>query len=800
MSQEHVEKTAQPLVNQNDQGSLLERLIFNHRRLIIALCILFTAVMAYQATGLRLNASFENMIPTDHPYIQNYLATEDDVYGLGNAVRVTVANKRGSIYDAEYMDTLRKISDEVFLLPGTDRIGVKSLWTPNTRWTGVTEVGLDGGPVVPNSYNGSDESIQEFRVNVERSGLVGQLVGFDRRSSIIFLPLSEIDSQTGEELDYAVFADRLEDIRTRYASADIDIHITGFAKVVGDLMDGLRAILLFFVCSILIAGAFLYWYSRCLRSTVVVLGCSMTAVVWQLGLLPTLGYALDPYSILVPFLVFAIGMSHGSQKMNGIMQDISEGASRLDAARFSFRRLFRTGMSAILSDALGFAVLMVVGIAAIQYLALTASIGVLVLILTQLVLLPVILSYIGVSQKACERIQNMDRLELRGERKFSLWRALSKLTSKRWALGIVLVHAVVAVVAFVVGLNVQVGDVHPGAPELRADSRYNQDEAFVAQHYGASTDVFAVLVRTPDGACSNYDTLMRMDALEWELQALPGVESTASMASVARHVLAGLSEGHPKWLELLPNQSMLNFVTANAPRDYYNIQCNTMPVLAYLEDHKAETLNRVAAAAEAFAQANSNENAEFLLAAGNAGIQTATNQVVKLADKQMLVMVYVVVILLVLINYRSWRAVLCVVLPLAFVSILCQALMVVLGIGLKVATLPVVALGVGVGVDYGMYVMSALIIQLRIGAGLREGYYRALLMSGKVVLLTGVMLAIAVSTWLLSPIKFQADMGLLLAFMFIGNMIGALVLLPALAYFLMKPKTVVGESAGTSHA
>lgn len=767
------------------QGGKLENLIFGSRWVILIFCTLFTAVMLYQASGLRLTASFEDMIPTEHPYIQNYLQTEDDVYGLGNAVRVTVVNRQGSIYDADYMAVLRQISDEAFLLPGTDRSGVKSLWTPNTRWTGVTEVGLEGGPVVPNNYDGSAPSIEELRANVERSGLVGQLVGFDRSSSIIFIPLSDTDPNTGEALDYAEFAERLEDIRRRYASANIDIRITGFAKIVGDLMDGLQAILLFFVASILIATAFLFGYSRCVRSTLAVVGCSLIAVVWQLGLLPALGYTLDPYSVLVPFLVFAIGMSHGAQKMNGIMRDLSLGASRLEAARFTFRRLFKPGFTAILSDALGFAVLMIIGIAAIQHLALAASIGVLVLILTQLILLPVILSFIGVSPKACARAQARAKAETEPGGRPSLWRGLSHFATSRWATGIVAAHLVIGAVAFVVGLDVQIGDVHPGAPELRADSRYNRDEAFMAEHYGASTDIFAVLVKTPDGACSNYDTLMRMDALEWKLQSLPGVESTASLASMARYVLAGLNEGHPKWLELLPNQSMLNFVTANAPREYYNIQCNTMPVLAYLEDHKAETLRLVAETAEHFAREQSTEDAQFLLAAGNAGIQAATNQVVERADKNMLFLVYGAVILLSLITFRSWRAVLCAILPLIFVSILCKALMTLLGIGVKVATLPVIALGVGIGIDYALYVMSALLVHLRRGADIQYAYYRALLVTGRVVLLTGCMLAIAVLTWLLSPIKFQADMGLLLAFMFIGNMIGSLVLLPALAYFIM---------------
>lgn len=766
-------------------GGLLERLVFRNRLLIVVACAIFSLVMGYQTTELKLNASFEKMIPTDHPYIRNYLETKDDVYGLGNAIRITVANTEGTIFDKGYLDTLKDISDEVFLLPGADRTGVKSLWTPNTRWTGVTEVGLEGGPVIPNDYDGSEQSIQELRKNIERSSLIGQLVGFDRRSSVVFVPLSDTDPKTGEPLDYAEFAELLEEIRSKYDSDAVDIHITGFAKIVGDLMDGLRSILLFFLASVVIAGIFLFWYSRCIRSTLAVLGCSLVAVVWQLGLLPTLGYTLDPYSILVPFLVFAIGMSHGAQKMNGIMQDISLGASPLEAARFTFRRLFKPGFTAILSDAVGFAVLMVIGIAAIQHLALTASVGVAVLVLTQLILLPVLMSYVGVGRKACERVQRQNQLESTSGNRRGLWHGLSKLTRRPFAFFVVSVHLLIGAGAYVISQDVQVGDVHQGAPELRADSRYNRDVGYVKEHYGAGTDIFAVLVRTPDGACSNYDTLMRMDALEWRLRALPGVDSTASLASMARHVLAGLSEGHPKWLDLLPNQSMLNFVTANAPREFYNIQCNTMPVLAYLNDHKAETLENVSSAAEAFARENNSENAKFLLAAGTAGIQAATNQVVEKADRTMLLLVYSAVILLSLLTFKSWRAVLCAIIPLIFVSIMCKALMATLGIGIKVATLPVIALGVGIGIDYALYVMSALMANLKSGASLQQAYYRALLTTGRVVLLTGVVLAIAVSTWLLSPIKFQADMGLLLAFMFLGNMVSCLVLLPALSYFLL---------------
>ena len=194
-------------------------------------------------------------------------------------------------------------------------------------------------------------------------------------------------------------------------------------------------------------------------------------------------------------------------------------------------------------------------------------------------------------------------------------------------------------------------------------------------------------------------------------------------------------------------------------------------------------------AVEDFDKANGSAEMKFLSAAGNAGIEAATNIVVKQANKEMLLLVYLAVIALCFITFRSWRAVVCAVLPLMLTSVLCEALMVTLGIGVKVATLPVIALGVGIGVDYALYVLSVTLARYRTGAGLSKAYYEALLFTGRVVILTGITLGVGVATWIFSPIKFQADMGILLAFMFVWNMAGALILLPALATFLLKPTT-----------
>ena len=789
-------------------GGAVERAFFNHRPVVMALCLLITLFLGWQAWGLRLNASFEKTIPTRHPYIANYLANKGNLAGQGNALRIVVETtgapgSSGTIFDKAYLDALQKLNDEIFLLPGVDRPFMKSLWTSNTRWVAVTEEGLDGNTVMGDSYDGSAAALAEVRANVERSGEIGQLVAGDFKSSIVFVPLLDKNPKTGEALDYGDLSRKIEALRDKYQSDTLRIHVVGFAKVAGDLIQGLQQVLMFFGLALLICAAVLYGYTRCARSTALVVACSLVAVVWQFGLLALLHYELDPYSVLVPFLVFAIGMSHGAQKMNGIMQDIGRGTHKVVAARYTFRRLIVAGATALLCDAVGFAVLAIIQIQVIQDLAVIASIGVAVLIFTNLVLLPILLSHVGVGAQAARRSLRLEALDDHDDltpsgtlvqRRTGLWTVLDRFTQRGPARAAIAASLLLAAGGYAVSLKLQIGDLDPGAPELRADSRYNRDNAYLARHYAASSDILTVMVATPEDQCTRYDTLAKVDRLAWQLEQLPGVESTNSLAQLSKLAMVGYNEGNLKWFELFPNASALGGVQTRAPRELFNQGCSFLSLYVYLKDHKAETLDQVVAEVEAFIKANQDKDVHFMLAAGSAGIDAATNIVVKQAMHEMLLWVYGAVLLLCWFTFRSWRAVLCAVLPLGLTSILCEALMVAFGMGVKVATLPVIALGVGIGVDYALYVLSVMLARLRAGESLSDAYLHALQFTGRVVMLTGITLALAVGTWAFSPIKFQADMGILLAFMFVWNMVGALVLLPALAHFLLRPAAAAARA------
>jgi predicted RND superfamily exporter protein len=774
-------------------GNRLERSIFNHRGWVMLASLVLTLFLALQLRGLTLGASFEKMLPQSHPYIQNYLKNRAELRGLGDSVRIVVENAGGDLFDKRFLEEFAKINDEVFLLPGVDRAWMKSIWTPVVRWTEVTEEGFVGGPVMPARFDGTPKAIDELRLNIGRAGVVGSLVADDFRSGMIVVPLLPQSAESMQRGGYKAFWDGLKRIRAAHegpgpAGAGVRIHVTGFAALVGTLIDGLSKVIWFFLAAALVATAILSFFTRCVRSTALVLTCSLVAVVWQLGVIALLGQVLDPFSILVPFLVFAIGVSHGAQKMNGVMQDIGRGTHRLVAARYTFRRLFLAGLTALLADAVGFAVLMVIDIPVIRDLALGASVGVGMLILTNLILLPVLLSYVGVSRTAARRSLREDAAEDDGRGLGRLWIVIDKFTQRRWAAAAIAAALVMGVAGLVVSRDVQIGDLEAGAPELRADSRYNRDNAYITSHYGVSSDVFAVMVKTPPDQCSTRETLIEADRLSWALAQVPGVQRTASLADTVRSYVVGSFEGNPKWMTVDVDQRILDTQISNAlnwSSEYLDSACSLLPVLAYLSDHKADTLSRVAEAARRFAAEHDMQGRRFLLAAGNAGVEAATNIVVRDANARMLIYVYTAVILLCAMTFRSWRAVVVAVLPLVLTSILAEALMAKLGIGLKVATLPVVALGVGIGVDYALYLLSVQLARQREGLSLVQAYRKAIAFTGKVVGLVGVTLAAGVVTWAWSPIKFQADMGIMLTFMFVWNMIGALILIPALSHFLL---------------
>ncbi len=763
-------------------NNFLENLTFNHRRVWLLIFGLLTVPMLYFAMQLRVDAGFSKHLPLNHSYMQVFNQYQPE-FGGANRILIALTVAEGDIFTPAFMETLKAVTDEVFFIPGIDRTQVSSLFTPNVRFVEVVEGGFSGGNVIPADFQPSTAALKQVRKNILKSGQLGRLVANDFSGAIVSARLQEINPNTGKRLNYVDVAAQLETkIRQRYQTTKIRIHIIGFAKTIGDIVAGAGAVVLFFGIAFLITAILVYLYCRSLRITLLPLMCSVIAVIWQLGLLTMLGYGIDPLSMLVPFLVFAIGVSHGAQMLNAVRTEAFKYNGHYEpAVRLSFKRLLLPGSVALISDAVGFLTILWIEIEIIRELAITASLGIAVLILTNLFLLPLLLSYIHVDQAYLDQTKNRVRNHAK------LWRILARFSRRRYAS----VTLLIAVVLFGYGLwmstALKIGDLHQGAPELHADSQYNRDVAIITERFSIGVDVLSVIVETTADGCIDYTVMETIDRFTWYMTNVEGVQSVTAITTLAKRINAGWNEGSLKWRVLPRNQQvMVQAVTPiQTSSGLLNSDCSVMPVLIFSKDHKADTLARIIDAVKAFQAANSTVGPiRFRLASGNAGVMAAINETVKNAQFPIVGYVYTIVIILCLLAFRSWRATVCIVLPLAFVSVLCYALMSLLDIGLKVATLPVVALGVGIGVDYGIYLFNRLQSFLQAGKSLEEAYFSALESTGSAILLTGVTLATGTMTWIFSPLKFQADIGILLSFLFIVNMLAAIILLPALASFL----------------
>ena len=757
--------------------------IFGHRKAWLAVFAVLTAIFAASASRLAVDAGFNKMVPLQHPYMKVYRQYEK-VFGGANRVAIALVQKDGDIFTKQYMAKLKALTDDVFLLNGVDRPTVKSLFTPNTRFIEVIEEGFSGGNVIPATFQGTDEDLKTVRANVDKSTEVGRTVATDFSGALVAAGLLEIDPQTGKRLDYFDFARKLEALRTKYEGDGQTVHIIGFAKAVGDIAEGARGVILFFGIAFVITLLLMLWFVKDLKLTLVAITVAMMPVLWLLGTLPILHFGIDPLSILVPFLIFSIGVSHAVQMTKTWEREVLSGVESLAAARRAFGKLFIPGTLALLTNVLGFAVIMLIPIDIVRELGITASLGVAWMIVTNKMLLPILLSYLRMSKQALGKEAWQ---ESRADR---VWHAASRFVEPRRATAIVALAVVVLAAGIVQERHLKVGDYGIGVPELRPDSRYNRDNAKIVEKFAIGVNTLGVIAQTHgvQGACTRYDIMSAIERFDWHMQNVPGTQSVISLAGMAKVVNAGFNEGNLKWRQLPRDPQVM--AQAVSPIDtstgLLDPDCGAMQVLVNTTDQQGETLARLVAEVKRYAAEHPTPNLEFKLATGNMGVAAATNEAVDQARWEMSFAIFGALLAMCLVTFRSLRATLCILIPLAIVSVLCEALMPTLGIGLKVSTLPVIALGVGVGVDYGIYLYDRIETHLREGKDLQVAFYEALKERGTAMVFTAVTMTIGVGTWAGSALKFQADMGILLAFMFFLNMLGALFLLPSLAAFLLR--------------
>lgn len=762
--------------------SRLERLFFGHRAIVLAAIALFTVAMAVFAVQLRMDAGFDKQMPIGHEYIRTFQQYRNDLLGA-NRITVVVRAKHGSIWSKEGLTRLYNVTQAVTYLPNVDRIGVRSLWTPNAFVNEVTDEGFRAEPIIPGTITPDQltpDRVQGIRRATTLGGYVGTLVSHGEDSAMITAELNERDS-AGKVLDYVAFNHLLEEkIRKPFEDAGYEIQIIGFAKQIGDIADGATAVLGFCAVALLLTTLAVYWYCHSVRFTVLLVACSLTSLVWQFGTLKLLGFGLDPLAVLVPFLVFAIGVSHGVQQVNFIVREIAHGRSSFDAARHSFSGLLIPGVLALITAFVSFITLLLIPIPMVRELAITASLGVAYKIVTNLILLPVAASCFNFTKTYA------DASLKRAQQRAKPLRVLARVAEPKYAgITVALTVAIFALAAWQSRDRV-IGTLQPGAPELRADARFNRDATSIAGNYDMGLDWLTVAIESTGKACDNPAVGLYEDDFSAAMKTEPGVVSVQSYSAMLRAYNQGYNEDFPK-MNVVPiaaeNYGAVS-VDVSRLKGFMSRDCGMTAVHLFLTDHKATTINRILDDVKQYRASHPFPGITVRLAAGNAGVLAATNDEVEKSELPMMLYVYAAILVLVFLAYRDWRAMLACCVPLSVATFIGYWFMKELQIGLTVATLPVMVLAVGIGVDYAFYIYNRLQVHLAGGQDIVKAVQHAMLEVGVATIFTAITLAIGVATWSFSALKFQADMGKLLAFMFIVNLVMAMTALPALASLL----------------
>lgn len=776
-------------------ATLADKLIDN-RKILAVVFILVTILLAWSATNIQLRPGFRKMIPTDHPYMETMMAYRD-VFPSANKILFSLQwTGKGDIYNKTFLKALEQATQDIYFIKGINRQTVQSLFTPDTIYIRVTADGFKAGPVIPTIYAGTPEQIEQVKQNVLHSGMVGILVANNHKAAMIRASLLPYKSG---KVNYRRIFHELQQLREKYSTGQykkIEVDIIGFTMLLGFVIQALKFVFLFFAIAFVVTVLLLYLYTRSWKITGTALVAALLPVLWLIGVLPLIGFGIDPMTILVPFLIFATGVSHAVQMTSAWKREKIGGSDSPSAAKASFRKLFIPGAVALLTEAIGFAVIMLIQIPIVRALGITACIGVLLMIITNKMVLPIILSYMDLSDKAMAKGQK--------QRSSAIWDKFAVFAQPRNA--IIVFVAVGLIMAFATwkSRSLVIGDTDIGAPSLWPQSTYNQDVRSITNLYSIGVNVLGVIVEAKHfegSSCLHWPVMHLVDRFELYMQGVYGVTAVKSVAGIGKRIVAAFNEGVPKWRALPRSASGLK--TASPAFDpqlgFASQGCQALRVMIFTKNHKASVIAHIVHEVEHFMATHKVEGVDMRLAMGNMGVTAATNQVIEEAEIKMLLYLFGSLIILCLLTFRSLRALLCVMVPLTGVTIMANALMVLLDIGLKVATLPVIALGVGVGIDYGIYLFERIQHNLKDeGHNFHEAFRLAMHERGSPIAFTAITMAVGVATWTMSALKYQAEMGMLLAFLFLVNMVGALILLPALGSWFYRDAGKAERSQGES--
>jgi predicted RND superfamily exporter protein len=770
--------------------------ILGHRVAVLAVLGLITVIFGFFASRIQIDTDFADLIPTRHPYMDVHRRFSEQLGGA-LTVFVMVEVKEGDIFNTATLEKIDFIQREVDAIPGVNHNQVISIASKKIKKVVLNEFsGLDIFPIME-TVPANEEELAELRNAVYRNeGVLGPMVSFDGTTALITANFIE-----GAIRDRIVTFDdiftQVRGIADQVRDDQHEVYVAGEPILTGWIHHYKGQILWILMLSIGVMVVLLFAYWRTGVGVALPVATATVSAIWGLGFTGMLGYNLDPLILVVPLLITARAISHAVQLTERYFEIYNETGDVKESAIESFASLFPPGLLGVITDAAGLYIIAVAPIPLMVKLALFCGTWVLTIVFTVQVLVPILLSYLPPPSK--ERVEAI--VNPRKGLEAPILNFLSALGEGKRPTMVLAGTVVATIIAAILTSRLTIGDAHPGTPILWPDSEYNEAIAAINQKYPGSDQLFVIVDGEAPDIIKRPEVLHRLNEFQRFMERSADVGATVSLADFIIPMNRLLHSGDPKY-ELLPEDPsltgsiMLLILAGTSPGDFDRFVSRDYQdanITVWYKDHKGDTIRRAIAQAKEFiASATAIDGIEFQLASGYMGVLAAVNEVVAGSQAICLFLLLGVILITCSITYRSFVAPLILMVPLAVANLFATAFMAVKGIGLNINTLPVATIGIGVGVDYGIYLLSRICEEYQNLGRFDAAIRTAVSTTGKAIIFTATTLVAGVIFWyFLSDLRFQAEMGLLLALLMLINMLTAVVVLPALVGFF-KPR-FVGE-------
>jgi predicted RND superfamily exporter protein len=750
-----------------------------------------TAILAYFSCLVDVRTKLDDLMPRSHPYMaihEKYKQT----FGGSNVVSIMVEVENGDIFNQATLSKVQKITRDLQKVDAVNPFQITSIASKKLKDVHGTTDGIDFTPIMWPSLPSDEPEMLHLREAVLNNPIVyGAYVSLDLKAALITVDFYD------HLVDYDKVFKQVAAIVDENTSPEIRVRVVGEPVLFGWVQHYLPETLKIFALTIFLLVALLFITARSWRGTILPLLAGAVSSIWALGAARLLGFNVDPLVIVVAFLITARAISHSVQLVTRFEDELRDGAqTSIAAARASMSSLFKPGMLGVIADAGCMIVVLLTPITLMHKVAIVGTIWVLTISVSAVVLTPVLLTWVNKNSSPAHSIDLAKYLQI-------VLNLAIYTVATRARIVVLSVTAVVFILSGLYAFNLKVGDANPGSPILWPDSRYNTDAQAVNQKFQGSDRMFVVFHGAKDGALKDPAVLENISNFQRFMSAQPEIGGTLSIADLLPAVQRTVREGNPRYLDI-GNSSGLNgelyFMLVNGaePGDisrFVDSNYQDGSVTLFFKDHTGETIRTAVSRVKEFADKQGIPQGEYQLAGGLVGVLASINEVLLSGQIESIAFALLVLVICCMVAYRSAIAGMFFMVPVLLSNTLTFSFMAAKGIGMNINTVPVAALGIGLGVDYAFYIVDSIKEELERNPGseLLDAIRKSLNGAGRGVLVTAFTLIISVVFWCFSSLRFQAEMGLLMAIWLLISSFSALFIVPAMVY-LFRPKFVVGKN------